>query len=160
MQLEITIGSNLQLIHLHMPGRGHVPGAGEGARLGLDTEIVDRAPIAADEVVQAAVHRAVQVDIVGVVITYFGGFVGQGVKLWVVRIPELQMLFQGEAQQAGEVAIPLGPGQFIPGNVLAQHLRTDAFQVITKSCPGLTRQQGLDRCFSTGHRSRPGTEPA
>ena len=149
-QLKIAIGGHRQRIHLHMAGRGHIATADERTGLALDAEIGHRAAVAADTVVQAAIHRAVEVAIVRVVVADLGGLVGEGVKLGEIGIPELQVLFQPEAQQAGEVAKTLGPGELIGRVVSRQYLLAGLLQRVAKVVPEAALDQRQQRVFRSG----------
>ena len=151
-QFEIAILRYVQLVHIHMTRGRHVAAPRKRTGLGLDAQVGHRTPVTGDPVVAPAVHGAVEVKVVGVVVADLGSLMGQGIKLGEVGITKFDVLFQAQAQQPGQVAVTLDPGEFVSRRVGGQHLLTGAFEVVTESAPERAIGQ-RSRHLSPGHNN-------
>ena len=75
-----------------------------------------------------------------IVVTDLRGFVGQGIKLGEIRVCELDIFFQAQAQQPGEIAKALRLGQWVGWRALRQNLLPSLLQLITEIVPQLFTQ--------------------
>ncbi|MFK4234694.1 hypothetical protein [Pseudomonas guariconensis] len=120
--MEVALGIELKLAGVDKAGLDHLAVGLVTAFLCAEAQVGDTAALAADAIALGAIEAGVAVQVVGVVGADLGGFVGGCDEAWEVRVGELQVHPQGDAQQAREVAKAFGAGLRIGRRLGAQDL--------------------------------------
>ncbi|MFK9099847.1 hypothetical protein ACJEBH_22075 [Pseudomonas guariconensis] len=121
----MPLGIELKLAGVDKAGLDHLAVGLVTAFLCAEAQVGDTAALAADAIALGAIEAGVAVQVVGVVGVVgadLGGFVGGCDEAWKVRVGELRVHPQGDAQQAREVAKAFGAGLRIGRRLGAQDL--------------------------------------
>ncbi|CAD5378346.1 hypothetical protein OF001_U30147 [Pseudomonas sp. OF001] len=137
-QLEAAVGLQLQLAGVDEAGLDHRAVALVAALLGAEAQVGHAAAPAADPVLPLAVEARVLVQVVRVVGADLGRLVGRREEAGEVRVGELQVHFQGNAQQAGEVAVALGAVVRVAGRLGPQYLLAGPLELVAEIAPDLS----------------------
>ncbi|MCY1426815.1 hypothetical protein D9M71_426440 [compost metagenome] len=136
-ELEAAIGRQLQLAGIDEAGLDHLAVAFVTALLGAEAEVGHAAATTADPVLLLAIEARVLVEVVRVVGADLGRLVGRREEAGEVRVGELQVHLQGDAQQAGEIAEAFGAGLPVAGSLSPQYLLAAALELVAEIAPDL-----------------------
>ncbi|MDD2091247.1 hypothetical protein NP522_13770 [Pseudomonas guariconensis] len=120
--MEVALGIELKLAGVDKAGLDHLAVGLVTAFLCAEAQVGDTAALAADAIALGAIEAGVAVQVVEVVGADLGGFVGGCDEAWKVRVGELRVHPQGDAQQAREVAKAFGADLRIGRRLGAQDL--------------------------------------